>query len=182
MSSLEDDFDGLYNTFHKQVLSWCHIFYSEDHQLAKDIANEVWLQAWNGLSKIDYTNEAKTAAWLKVVTRRMCTRYRRDALHLRRKVPSQETLVDSFDPGVWTSDFDPTSASTTDQCDKEILWSLVNSLSDRQKECIILFYWNDLSMRDIADKLGIAYVTVQVAVYKGRQLLKKKYLQLEEQL
>ena len=52
------------------------------------------------------------------------------------------------------------------------LWEVVQTLKDEYRIVIVLFYYNDLSLRDISDVLGISIGTVKSRLDRGRKLLK----------
>lgn len=52
------------------------------------------------------------------------------------------------------------------------LWDIVQTLSEEYRIVIVLFYYNDLSLRDISDVLGISIGTVKSRLNRGRKLLK----------
>lgn len=52
------------------------------------------------------------------------------------------------------------------------LWDVVQSLKDEYRIVIVLFYYDDLSLRDIASVLGISIGTVKSRLNRGRKLLK----------
>lgn len=53
------------------------------------------------------------------------------------------------------------------------LWDVVQSLKDEYRIVIVLFYYDDLSLRDIASVLGISIGTVKSRLNRGRKLLKE---------
>lgn len=52
------------------------------------------------------------------------------------------------------------------------LWDIVQTLKEDYRIVIVLFYYNDLSLRDIATVLGISIGTVKSRLDRGRKLLK----------
>lgn len=52
------------------------------------------------------------------------------------------------------------------------LWDIVQTLSEEYRIVIVLFYYNDLSLKDISDILGISIGTVKSRLNRGRNLLK----------
>jgi len=52
------------------------------------------------------------------------------------------------------------------------LWEIVQSLKDEYRIVIVLFYYNDLSLRDISSVLDISIGTVKSRLDRGRKLLK----------
>ena len=52
-------------------------------------------------------------------------------------------------------------------------WEIVNSLEDEYRTVLILFYYNDISIKEIAEHLNIAVGTVKSRLNRGRQRLKE---------
>lgn len=52
------------------------------------------------------------------------------------------------------------------------LWDIVQTLNEEYRIVIVFFYYNDLSLRDISDILGISIGTVKSRLNRGRKLLK----------
>lgn len=52
------------------------------------------------------------------------------------------------------------------------LWDIVQTLKEEYRIVIVLFYYNDLSIRDISSVLGISAGTVKSRLSRGKKLLK----------
>lgn len=52
------------------------------------------------------------------------------------------------------------------------LWDIVQTLKDEYRIVIVLFYYNNLSLRDISSVLDISIGTVKSRLNRGRKLLK----------
>ena len=52
-------------------------------------------------------------------------------------------------------------------------WEIVNSLEEEYKTVLILFYYNDFSINEIAQTLDIAKGTVKSRLNRGRQKVKE---------
>ncbi len=52
------------------------------------------------------------------------------------------------------------------------LWEVVQTLKEEYRIVIVLFYYNDLSLRDISNVLDISIGTVKSRLDRGRKLLK----------
>lgn len=53
------------------------------------------------------------------------------------------------------------------------LWDCVQKLSDEYRLVIVLYYYNELSLRDIANILNIPMGTVKSRLSRGREFLKQ---------
>lgn len=54
------------------------------------------------------------------------------------------------------------------------LWDCIQKLSEEYRLVIVLFYYNELSIRDISKVLGISIGTVKSRLSRGRELLKQE--------
>ncbi|MDE6673386.1 MAG: sigma-70 family RNA polymerase sigma factor [Acetatifactor sp.] len=52
------------------------------------------------------------------------------------------------------------------------LWDIVQTLKEEYRIVIVLFYYNELSLKDISDVLDISIGTVKSRLDRGRKLLK----------
>ena len=53
------------------------------------------------------------------------------------------------------------------------MWEIVNSLDEEFRTVIIMFYYNDIPVKEIAEYLNIAPGTVKSRLNRGRQKLKE---------
>ncbi|MCM1495899.1 MAG: hypothetical protein NC089_08915 [Bacteroides sp.] len=60
------------------------------------------------------------------------------------------------------------------------LWGVVQGLKEEYRLVIVLFYYDDLSIRDIANVLEISTGTVKSRLNRGRELLKRVLEEKEE--
>lgn len=85
---------------------------------------------------------------------------------LNEMILSQEALKKYYSHGGSNSD--------TRRRMKELLRKAVqHELTDRQKECIILFYYENKSVKEIAGITGIKPTTVYKHLKKGRNALRR---------
>lgn len=64
-------------------------------------------------------------------------------------------------------------AEHVDQYADPDLIAALGRLSDAQRAAVILFYYADLSVRDIADRLGTNSIAVRASLSRGRRSLRK---------
>ena len=67
--------------------------------------------------------------------------------------------------------------SFTDTEEQMIIREMIDSLSDEQRMCILMYYMEDLSVREIAETLGCSEGTVKSRLNYGRQNIKAKAMQ-----
>ncbi len=68
----------------------------------------------------------------------------------------------------------------TENEEHEIIRSMVDSLSDEQRMCILMYYMEEIPVREIAETLGVSEGTVKSRLNYGRQNIKAKAEELEK--
>jgi len=71
----------------------------------------------------------------------------------------------------WTTDRVPDIGYLSEQVDMELLDALAK-LPEKQRAAIVLFYYADASVRDIARRIGTSQLSVRVHLSRGRSRLK----------
>ena len=66
---------------------------------------------------------------------------------------------------------DPLTAIIIDET-SEWIWKLVTELSDRQRQCITMFYGEDLQVTEVAKRLEISTGSVKFHLHAARKRLK----------
>lgn len=124
-----------------------------DAYLAQDVVQETFIRAWQK-GKLRHETEK---AWLSRVAVNLCRdEYRsRWFRHVDRRITPEELSIPADAP----------------KLDSGLLES-VHRLPAREREVIVMHYWNDMSPEDIASTLGIDRATVFRRLARGRNKLK----------
>lgn len=131
---------------------------------ADDITQEVFIKAYRNLYSFRCESSVKT--WLLAITRNMTLDYRKSAFF--RKV----TLVDAF-----AAREEQASASTEQEVISKLtvneMWDLVLRLPVKYREVLILFAHYQLSMKEIAELLGVSEGTVKSRLFHARNKISR---------
>ncbi|MDE5746654.1 MAG: sigma-70 family RNA polymerase sigma factor [Acetatifactor sp.] len=143
--------------FCERVSQYRHQFYITAYAVlgneadAEDAVCNAILSGYEHLAQLK--NPKKFKSWMLTITKN-------EALKLCRKrmdLPGDENVERLMQP-------------TYDSHNE--LWDIVQSLKDEYRIVIVLFYYNDLSLRDISQVLDISIGTVKSRLDRGRKLLK----------
>lgn len=145
------DFDAYFiETYPKLVAELTFLFNSVD--LARDVAQEAMIRqytSWYRLSRYD-----KPAAWARRVAIRLgARRSRRD---------QRTTTIDGV------------AAATVEAVDVDRVLDVrraIAQLSEKQRVAVVLFYYQDLPIAEIAVVLGCKEPTARVHLHQARQRL-----------
>jgi RNA polymerase sigma-70 factor (ECF subfamily) len=136
---------------------------------ARDIAQEAFLKAYRGLGA--FKGEARFSSWLYQIALNLC----RDRMRRRkgRTLVSLEALEEAGDAPVLQE-----GATAFEQVErKEIqhrVAAAVASLSEEQREVIVLKEYQGLTFQEIADVLALPVSTVKTRLYRGLTHLRAK--------
>ena len=134
------------------VVGLCTLLLKDAH-LAQDVAQETFIRAW----KQGNLRQETEKAWLTRVAVNLCRDEQRSRWfrHEDRRITPEDL---------------PLQADAPDT-DSDLLDS-VHRLPAREREVIVMHYWNDMSPEDIAKLLNIDRATVFRRLARGRKRLK----------
>jgi RNA polymerase sigma-70 factor (ECF subfamily) len=149
MAAAVDDFDALfaceYPAVVRTVFLICH-----DHQLAQDVTQDAFVELfarWEKVSRYD-----RPGAWVRrVAIRRVSRALQRE----RRRRVAERAVV---------------PAETAEGADLDVLRA-VRRLPLRQRIALVLHYYEDLPLHDVAAVLGCSPATAGVHVHRARAAL-----------
>lgn len=134
------------------VVGLCTLLLKDAH-LAQDVAQETFIRAW----KQGNLRQETEKAWLTRVAVNLCRDEQRSRWfrHVDRRITPEEL---------------PLQADAPDT-DSDLL-DRVHRLPAREREVIVMHYWNDMSPEAIAKLLNIDRATVFRRLARGRKRLK----------
>lgn len=141
--------------------------------IAQELAQEAILQAYLSLDHLRDNDRFKS--WLYGITLNVCRGYLRD-----QKIDfySLEALIGgmSIDATTFSNGLqDPEAMAEERELHRAILRA-VDALSPGERAATLLFYYEQLSLREVAAILGISVVAVKGRLYKARKQLKEELL------
>ena len=149
-------FSTIYNENKNSILRLCYMFL-KDEQLAQDATQETFLKAYRKFSS--FKEQSNISTWLTSIAINTCK-------NIIRKTKSKGPELSLFDAEYHLSSPIP------DSDEKISVSDAVISLKDEYKEVILLRFYRDLSVKDIAKMLGIPETTVNYRLLKAKSLLK----------
>ncbi len=150
--------------------AWPMLGVQED---AEDAVHDAFLKSWTRLHRFD-PEKGQYSTWIFAIVRNCCL----DKLRQRKKCGPASDFAD-FDIDVRPDRavVDPAQVALHRDCQDEIL-RLVSFLADKYRETIILYYWNELSVREIADITQTSESNVKSRLGRGRRQLAESYSRL----
>ncbi len=175
----ERGFSFLYEISYKSKL-YIAMKYMKDEDRALDVLQDSYIKAF---AKLDTLREPKTfPKWLGTIVASTAL----DAL--KKKKPVLFTELQNEDEGGEAYEYtiadedmsrQPEMACTAKET-QEMVRELINSLSDEQRMCILMFHVEGYSIKEISAFLGCSENTVKSRLNYGRQNIKAKAEELQK--
>ena len=148
----DEDFQWLFATEYAAVVRATYLVL-HDHAVSEEITQDAFVQVLRHWSKVrDYESPG---AWVRRVAIRLAIRHARR--EQRRSVLSRAATTDA-------------SAHEPDHGDAELL-EAIRHLSPQQRAVVVLFYYEDRPMTEIAEIVGCSPATGFVHLHKARRRL-----------
>ncbi len=148
----------------------------QDKGLAEDILQETYLEVYKNLRSLKEPEAFKK--WAVVIAHNKISRYYRNN---KDSVFSSEEEMDSVigNEEEENADMLPEDALDNQETQRLIL-DIINGLPEIQRETVISFYYNQMSISEISDALGVPENTTKTNLSRGRKKIKDGVLELEK--
>lgn len=170
----EEAFQFLYQNFYKQAYATAFIYCKSDAD-AKDAVHDAFYSIQKALPNLrspeifDY--------WMTRIIRTKCIKLfaKHNDIYMDeeglRAIPNKRELRKDHNP----------YENCAENEERELMHSFVNQLSEKQRVCIEMFYFDQLSLLEIAKLLNISVGTVKSRLFEARKALKKYIITYEQE-
>ena len=168
----DKELEKIYNEAYRAVY-WTAMSLLKNEADAEDIVQDTFVTL---IESYDTLNDKdKVIPWLKKIAANKClnrlTRTKTDAV--------EDEFFDDVE--AIAEDFLPDSIVESEEARKIVMDIINNKLSDDIRRTLILFYFDDLSTKEIAEALGVPEGTVRRRLYFARNKIKKEVEKYEEE-
>lgn len=146
----------LVDQYQTTLLRMCFL-YLQDEEQAKDAVQETFLKAYKAANT--FRRECSEKTWLMRIAMNTCQDMRRSAWY---RYVDRRIAVDAL----------PQTATVEPPEEDVQLTRSVMRLPHKLKEVVLLYYYQDLTMTEIAETLGIAQSTVSMRLKRARSKLR----------
>lgn len=147
--------EQLMNQYGDSLLRLCYL-YLKDAALAQDAVQDTFVKAWKKLDTFEGRSSEKT--WLFRIAVNTCRDYKKSRwlrfVDMRRSI-----------------DEIPLPIQPTDSVVQEV-YATVMALPEKYRMCVLLYYWQQMTLEEAADVLGISKSTVHHRLEKAKEMLK----------
>jgi RNA polymerase sigma factor, sigma-70 family len=154
----EDAFDKFIRKYYEEILKYC-TYHCFDSEYARDLTQETFLRFFANLSAYQYCG--KTKNYLYTIAGNLCKNYYKKK---KEDVMDKEGL--QAKAGAAADPF----AGVLDQMEMQ---AALAGLSEEFREVLILYYFQELKLKEIAGVLGIGLPLVKYRMRQAKQQLKE---------
>ncbi|WP_340077495.1 RNA polymerase sigma factor [Leptobacterium sp. I13] len=134
-----------------------------DREEAEDVAQEVFIKAYQKLDK--FKGKSKFSTWLYRITYNYCL----DRLKLKKKL-IKSGIIDEVNEGNLIME-DETITNIEEQEKKTVIQHAIQALDRDDQVIVTLYYYEELSLKEIAHTMGMTLSNVKVKLFRSRNKL-----------
>lgn len=163
--------DELVRRWAARLLAFCHARVG-NHHAAEDLAQEALLRGLRGLRTLQSPEQFGT--WLCSIALRVCLDWRKAKQSSQVPFTVLEARGQSDELAVTAQDTAEAEVERRD--DVRRLLQEVAGLSEQHREVLLLYYYQDVTYRDLAQMLGVSTATVNARLTQARAILRERLI------
>lgn len=149
------DVERLIDEYGNSILRMCFMYLKDIH-LAEDAMQDTFVKVYKNYSR--FKGESSEKTWIMRIAINVCKNYQRTFWWKR------IDLKDAIESAVINSD--------TNNLEEEDVLKEVMKLPRKYKEVILLFYYQEMKVKEVAEALDIKEATVATRLKRAREKLK----------
>lgn len=157
LSEREARIETMIRQWGTSVLRTCFVCLS-DAQQAEDAMQDTFLKAWRNLDQFEKRNGASEKTWLMHIALNVCRDYRRTRWF--RHVDMSRALEDI-----------PLHVAGALPGDRELLMDVM-ALPEKLRQPILLYYYQDMTLEEVAEALGASKSTIHNRLRRAEGMLR----------
>ncbi len=170
----------LFKEFNQQIY-YSALLIVKNEETAKDITQETFITVINKIGELQ--KPESFPSWVKKIAQSKCSDFykRKEIIHETTVSTDDEDDVDVFgNIEEDDSEFIPDKALDKEDL-KRIIFDILNELPDVQRAAIVMRYYEDMSVKEIAEIQGVTEGTVMSRLNYGRKAIAKAVEDYEEE-
>ncbi len=140
------------------VLRMCYI-YLKDYHLAEDVTQKTFIRVMKYYGKFKKASSEKT--WIMQIAINLCKGQFKSGWH-------QRVSYDNIPEIAYDADYDGA-------LDRQEVFNEINKLGTKYKDVILLYYYQEMSISEIAAVLKLKESAVKVRLFRAREQLKLNF-------
>lgn len=156
--NMEEYLTFLMNSYGNSVFRMCYA-YLKDYQLAEDVAQETFIRVFQHYE--EFHNQSSIKTWIIQIAINLCknqmrTHWWKNRFHQR--IQEEEETVECYDSVL----------------NGQVIFEEISKLPVKYREVILLYYFQEFTIREIAQVLDVKESTIKARLVRAREKLKPK--------
>ena len=168
----DQELERIYNEAYRAVY-WTAMSLLKSEEEAEDIVQDTFITLIESYDTLK--DKSKVTAWLKRIAANKCL----NRLTRTKTVAVEDEFFEEVE--AVPEDFLPDSIAESADMRRIIMDIIEKSLSEDIRRTLILFYFDEMSTREIAEALGIPEGTVSRRIHSAKKKIKKEVEKYEEE-
>lgn len=142
----------------------------EHRETAEDLTQEVFIKLYRSL--IHFRGESQLKTWIYRLTLNLVTDYRRS----RSRRP-YEAVLDQVKSWFGDQRMEPEARALRKE-EQQTMQGLLAGLPEKYRLILYLYHYKQLTYQEISEITGLKIKTIETRLYRGKALLKEKWLEV----
>ena len=157
-------FEDFFNQHKLKVMNLCYGM-THNSDCAEDLVQDIFIEIYS--SAKNFQGKSKLSTWLYRIAFNKTVNYLR-----KEKI---KKLFVNFETSKHNLQSDNRSDFSLEEKEKiETLHKVIDKLPSKQKQAIILFVYNELPQKEIAEIMNCSLASVEVLIHRAKKLIKNK--------
>ncbi len=156
-------FDQIFHTYKNKAIGTAYLI-TGNLSTSEDVVQEAFILCYTKIKSLK--NPELFKPWFFKIVTRLSWKYS----NYNKKITPVENIFEQAEMSV---DIEKNSLNAFEKEEYEELYHSIDMLDNKSKTTIILFYFNDFSIREIAEIMGCFQGTVKSRLFNSRKKLKK---------
>lgn len=170
----DEAFEELYRSTVKSAYHTANLILSNPSD-AEDVVQNAYIKAAEKLPELKKTESFES--WLKTIVENECKNY----IRKERRINAPVIFLKKKAEEEFKEPAEPIPHEITEREElRSSVTDILNSLSPETRACIVLFHYEDKSINEISEILGIPVGTVKSRLHNGRKKIEKQFDKLRK--
>ncbi len=152
-------YEELYTKYSKKIYTYFWFRVGKDREIAEDLTQETFFHAFRSLERFEAQGYSYYSYLLRIAHNLLVNYYRK---------PKTASLPE---PANIPAEFTEDGRDIERKSDSLVLWKAMKDLPINEQNALILFYWDDLSVREIASLMDKSENAIKLLLSRGRKKL-----------
>lgn len=169
-------FDRVYETYADRILNLAFRM-TGDEETARDLTQDIFLKVYEKLDTFERRSNIYT--WIyRIAVNHIYNHLKRARRHrwlgLLDKSVEEVLGENEIDPGFTVASSPPPADSTLEEAERaDVVWRAIRSLPPKYQVPVVLYHYEGMSYKDIAEHTGLSMSAVETRIHRGRKKLIK---------